>query len=707
MSHVIGLRMPGRGVAAAGLLFLLAFVPAAVAQDDYAGPTPPRLSLVDGSVSWWAAGGDAWEAAPLNLPLAPGDFLAAAEASRFELQVGSRSFLRGAAGTELGLEFLDERRGRFVVNGGRATLDVRGDDLGSSLEIATTHGVLMIAAPGVFDLRVTADRTMVAAYDGGSATLRTRAGATVLVAGTEAVAGDAFPEPLRYDAPPQDDWLRWGRERSGRILAAKSRSWVADGIYGVEDLDAHGSWYDETDYGRVWVPLRVSAGWAPYTTGRWVYSGFYGWTWIDSSPWGWAPFHHGRWVRWRSRWAWAPGPVHVRPVYAPALVAFLTPPVGVVVGFDPVVSWVTLGWGEPVIPWWGPTWYRGRPCWTGWGGPTIIHDVHVHRYDRHRHPKHIHRYRYQDVPDAVAVVHRRDFERPRPQRMRLDREQVRRFRPGADGVPPPSRTHFRSDDPERLRAPGARPERNGPSRSMPGREPGSERRTVRPGSPPHLQAEPERDRPRATDRAPRPERERLDRENRVAPRQPRRPEGSSGERPVPRAPAPMAPAPRAPAPVAPPAVAPRAPERQRREAGPAGRPLQPREPQWRGPERSSPPAARPPRQEAPAMRPPRQQAPAMRVPRQDAPVMRMPRQDAPAMRPPAERPSRPQRPERQREREVQAPQRMRPDRDPGLRQDARPSGNRERVRAFVREQRPAAGRGDAGARTGEAVQDPR
>ena len=107
------------------------------------------------------------------------------------------------------------------------------------------------------------------------------------------------------------------------------------------------------------------------------------------------------------------------------------------------------------------------------------------------------------------------------------------------------------------------------------------------------------------------------------------------------------------------------------------------------------------------MRPPRQQAPAMRVPRQDAPVMRMPRQDAPAMRPPAERPSRPQRPERQREREVQAPQRMRPDRDPGLRQDARPSGNRERVRAFVREQRPAAGRGDAGARTGEAVQDPR
>ena len=50
---------------------------------------------------------------------------------------------------------------------------------------------------------------------------------------------------------------------------------------------------------------------------------YFGWTWVDSAPWGWAPYHYGRWVFVSGLWAWAPGRVVVRPVYAPALVAFL------------------------------------------------------------------------------------------------------------------------------------------------------------------------------------------------------------------------------------------------------------------------------------------------------------------------------------------------------------------------------------------------
>src|SRR5207249_1716473 len=64
-------------------------------------------------------------------------------------------------------------------------------------------------------------------------------------------------------------------------------------------------------------------GWAPYHYGHWAWVEPWGWTWIDDAPWGFAPFHYGRWAFFRERWCWVPGPRTVRPVYAPALVAFV------------------------------------------------------------------------------------------------------------------------------------------------------------------------------------------------------------------------------------------------------------------------------------------------------------------------------------------------------------------------------------------------
>jgi hypothetical protein len=692
MRHLVGLHVLLGALIAGSVSFPFVSAARGANGDDYIGPTPPRLSLIEGQVSYWPAGASAWEAAPLNLPLAPGDYLAAGAGGRFELQVGVQSFLRGDADSEVGLEFLDERRLRFEVVRGRVTLDVRSDDLGASLEVASAHGVLTVAAPGTFDLRIDADRGRFTAYDGGSATLRTASGSMLLVAGSEIVAGAAFAQPLRYDAPSEDDWLLWGRERSGRVLAAPSRAYVADGVYGAHDLDSNGTWYEEQEYGRIWVPLRVSAGWAPYTVGRWVYSGHYGWSWVDAAPWGWAPFHHGRWVRWRSRWAWAPGPVYVRPVYAPALVAFLSPPVGVFIGVDPVVSWVTLGWGEPVIPWWGPTWYRGRPCWTGWGGPTIVHNVHVHRNDwRHRH-RDIRRYRHQEVPDAVRVVHRRDFESPRPSRLRLDPAQTSRFRPGGDGVPPPSRPRGRGDEVARMR----------PSRPAPGqreRERGSDARSPQaverrlPAPRPMLEGDAPRVRPHDLDGREERRRERPDRDVSEAERQraPRPQAPAAGTSPRPRidrgAPGPMAP---------PPAAVPRQPERERerrdvrpgggygsvREQVPSQRPLPDRPPRQSEP--------RQPRLNAPAMQAPEMQPQRPERQRQTG----QPRQPAPAQREMGQpRQSAPSRPE------------ARPRRDREERQEMRPPTNRERVRSFMREQRGSAGdRG--GASRGEPVSPP-
>ena len=76
-------------------------------------------------------------------------------------------------------------------------------------------------------------------------------------------------------------------------------------------------------YGNVWTPAGVASDWAPYRYGHWVWVEPWGWTWVEDEPWGFAPFHYGRWAYAQHSWCWVPGPVVVRPVYSPALVAFV------------------------------------------------------------------------------------------------------------------------------------------------------------------------------------------------------------------------------------------------------------------------------------------------------------------------------------------------------------------------------------------------
>lgn len=83
-----------------------------------------------------------------------------------------------------------------------------------------------------------------------------------------------------------------------------------------EQLTPYGRWVVAGSIGSVWVP-RVSAGWAPYVDGEWVYTD-YGWTWISYDPWGDVPCHYGAWA-WADPygWVWAPGTV-----WAPAWVTW-------------------------------------------------------------------------------------------------------------------------------------------------------------------------------------------------------------------------------------------------------------------------------------------------------------------------------------------------------------------------------------------------
>ena len=393
------------------------------------GPTPPRLALAEGEVSFWRPGAEGWAPAARNTALAAGDALYVADGA-LEIELTSGAFVRAGAETELRIESLELGYLQLSVLSGQVAVDVPELPEGQVVEVAAPHGALMIERPGYYRIDVD-ERSSFVAHRGGGATVVLADGEEIdFREGERVTVKDA--ERARVDAaPPIDDWDRWNWDRTeGAAAAARGARYVPPAIAGVRDLDHYGDWSETSQYGAVWVPRQVAADWAPYTTGRWVWDPHYGWTWVDDAPWGWAPYHYGRWCWLDGHWGWAPGPVVARPVYAPALVGFLGSHgggVSVSVGVSvPLVSWVALGYGEPILPWWGPPGFVGRPFWGGWDGPRYVNGAVI----RHRHivdVKHIRRFRNVRVRHAVVAADRRHFGRGRFDRIRLDDDRARKL----------------------------------------------------------------------------------------------------------------------------------------------------------------------------------------------------------------------------------------------------------------------------------------
>jgi len=355
--------------------------PAIPAADAPIGRTPPRLSYVDGEVSFWRPGASNWAPAQVNTPLAAGDETYTGNRGNLELQIGARAFVRAWGDTQLGFVNQEPDFLQFRVTAGHVSLDLRGVEPGRTVEIDTPMAAFTVDAPGYYRVDVSPERTAFITRRSGRATMTVAGGSAVAIAPSEEVVldGATTPRVQSFVAPPLDVWDSWNYARTDELIDSMSARYVPAGVYGVDDLDHYGAWRVVPTYGAVWVPREVATGWAPYSTGRWVADPQYGWTWVDAAPWGWAPYHYGRWVYVDGYWAWAPGPLVARPVYAPALVAFFgAPGVRVVVG-SPFVSWVALGWGEPLVPWWGSARFVDRPSWAGWGGPRVVNNVVVNR----------------------------------------------------------------------------------------------------------------------------------------------------------------------------------------------------------------------------------------------------------------------------------------------------------------------------------------
>lgn len=380
---------------------LLAFC----AVSAYADPPARtgRLNYVHGTVSLAPGDApDAWAVAPLNRPLTAGDRLWADQDGYAEFHVGSTA-VRLAPRSNVDVLTLDDDTLQLRLAQGDINVRVR-DVANDTIEIDTPNGAVLLERAGSYrvssaangeatNVIVHAGRVQVLAQSGSFAVSD---GQHVTLRGPEGAPSDLV-------AADQDAFDRWCAELDRREDRIAATEYVSPAMTGYEDLDAYGAWRTMPEYGAVWVP-RVAAGWAPYRHGHWVWIAPWGWTWVDDAPWGFAPFHYGRWVWLNNYWAWAPGPRIARPVYAPALVAFVGGSQwSVSIGSGPAVGWFPLGWREPYFPW-----YRASHTYVREVNITQVRNIAIYNNVTRVN------YANQTLPQAVTVVRKEAFVSARP-----------------------------------------------------------------------------------------------------------------------------------------------------------------------------------------------------------------------------------------------------------------------------------------------------
>jgi len=316
-------------------------------QDD-----PPsrvaRLGYMEGSISLQPAGESEWVQAVANRPMTTGDKLWADKESRAELQLGS-AVIRLDANTGFSFLNLDDRTAQIQLTSGSLNITVRQLDRDDVFEIDTPNQAFSVLQPGSYRVEASEDGTYTVISvrsgegesTGNGQNFTLHAGQKGTFSGTDSLTADV----VQIGGPDQFD--NWAYSREHRYDNSRSSQYVSRDVVGYDDLDDNGDWRDDPNYGHVWYPNRVSAGWAPYHEGHWDWIAPWGYTWVDDASWGYAPFHYGRWVTVGGRWGWVAGPVAVRAVYAPALVVFIGGGGG---GFGGNVGWFPLGPREVYMP---------------------------------------------------------------------------------------------------------------------------------------------------------------------------------------------------------------------------------------------------------------------------------------------------------------------------------------------------------------------
>jgi hypothetical protein len=393
-----------------------------------------RISVVEGEVSYRRALQDdkAWYDASPNTPLGENDQVFTGQRGRAEIQLTGRNIVRldgdtsfkisqfTTAVTQIGLplgtatfriESLDRRQFDIV--------DARdaGQDEPVFFEVNTPTVAVTLLKVGDYRINVREDgQTEVIVRNGEAEVYSQELGTIVIKKGRRIVIegdGQGYYQMARLQ--DKDAFDRWNDRRDDELAYqadSLSARYVPRGIPGVYDLDRYGDWWHTDDYGYVWSPRTVAAGWSPYRVGAWRWYSDWGWTWISTEPWGWTPYHYGRWSYIRSRWCWIPrGGFSLGFSWSPALVTWFGWGNGYNRGYNngyrdgyrdgryDSLGWIPLGPGEH---YYNPYWRRGNT--------TIVNNTNIYGNGSTVIQQRIDNYRNHNAPGGIIRMDGRRFD---------------------------------------------------------------------------------------------------------------------------------------------------------------------------------------------------------------------------------------------------------------------------------------------------------
>jgi hypothetical protein len=374
-----------------GLLGILLLGAGPLLHAQYGGDPPnrvARISVIQGNLSLEPNGVDAFSQAEINYPLTSGDRVYADNNSFGELQTAGLA-VRLGNGADVTLSSLTDNIAQFGLAQGSIRVRTRSlsafNGQPGTVEVDTPNGAILVDQPG--DIRVDSypqdDTTVVTVSSGAVEVTGQNLDQQLGPNQSMRLSGSNPVYAEQVELLPPDGLDQFDQQREYRRQRASSYQYVSPDMIGAADLDDYGDWQpanqDNQGYGAVWYPRSVPAGWTPYSNGHWAWVAPWGWTWVEAEPWGFAPFHYGRWANFGGRWGWVPGPPRsafggdVRPIYSPALVAFVGGGGGGLSGvIGAIAAWFPLGPRESYQPW-----YHASPAYCNRVNVTNIYTTNV------------------------------------------------------------------------------------------------------------------------------------------------------------------------------------------------------------------------------------------------------------------------------------------------------------------------------------------
>ncbi len=346
-------------------LALIARAPAWAADPPLGGA---RISAVEGEALVQPGEGEGWRDAPLNMPLLPGDRLQTGATGRLEVLLWNGTAFRLSPGSSARLVAVpppdaagEPAAAEVDLEAGRASVATGEGDRSHPAIILDSAGTRVHIYPRsqVRAEAVAPDATQVVLRE-GEAWVDSLGTSIPLRPGETLQVGPSGASRVANLAP--DAFERWSDGRNRGLAAAPPASpYVPVPLApSTAELNRYGEWTSVPEYGYVWRPTAVAAGWSPFTAGQWLWRAGT-WVWVPAESWGYVPFHYGRW-RWDPfhGWYWVP-PRPRLVVWDPGPVAWVVTPT--------YVTWIPLAPGEvSYSPWPHRVWSAPAP-------PTTIMNV--------------------------------------------------------------------------------------------------------------------------------------------------------------------------------------------------------------------------------------------------------------------------------------------------------------------------------------------